>query len=87
MFPSHCPTMDMNSLKAPGVSFVLYAGRTITRLVDRRGIRKDIYSLYATDTLDELCIGVLIDNNLKRRPKSGCVGSVISTSVVSSIFG
>jgi hypothetical protein len=79
--------MDMNSLKDPRVSLVLCIGRTMTRLVDRSGIRKDIYSLYEIVTLDELCIGVCIDNNLKRRPKSGCVGSVISISVISSIFG
>jgi hypothetical protein len=76
-------TKAISSATASHVSFVVGAlGRGGARLVAATGIRSSMRSRYRTNAWPPPSArgGALTDTSAKRRPKSGCAGSVTSIS-------
>jgi hypothetical protein len=78
--PSHWAASVTRSLRAGRVSFVRATGRDGMRLVAATGMRKSIYSRYATKTWPGPGRDDVRDTTGNRRPNSGWVGSVTSIS-------
>src|SRR5215831_14346082 len=77
---SHCVASSTTSRTAASVSLVRTTGGDAIRLVTATGMRKNMEGRYATTTRSGRSgkFGRVMTGN--RRPKSGCVGSVISIS-------
>jgi len=84
---SHASASEINSVSACEVSLVARCGRGRQRLVARSGMLSTICSRSATRTWPGACSGAKMEMSWKRRPKSGCVGSVTSISWVGSLRG
>src|SRR5262245_4908743 len=76
----YCSAREISSVTACDVSLVGRVGRGGATLVARSGILSTSWSRYATRTWPGEWSGANTERSGKRRPKSGCVGSVTSIS-------